>query len=105
MPTSIEVKKYTVDVAAHLEGFNEWWTNIYLYDNMGRAFGNIRFADKMAPRNNDINPAGISTMWAPPAAYERVLDLLRNEKPLYVWLYESGRALLSTSLEPVGEGE
>lgn len=106
MATRKEVKNYTVDVAAHLKGFNEWWANIYLYDESGRAFGNIRFTDKLsADHNNQINPSGISTMWAPPEAYQRVLDLLRNEKPLYVWLYDSGRALLSTSIEPVGEEE
>lgn len=59
----------------------------------------------MAGQNNQIHPAGISTMWAPPESYPWVLDLLRNEKPVYVWLYESGRALLSTSVEPVGEEE
>jgi hypothetical protein len=101
----MEVKHYTVDVAAHLEGFNEWVANIYLYDDLGRAFGNIRFSKTMAGQNNQINPGGMSTMWAPPESYPWVLDLLRNEKPLYVWLYESGRALLSTSVEPVGEEE
>jgi hypothetical protein len=105
MATRKEVKKYTVDVAAHLDGFNEWWANIYLFDDSSRAFGNIRFTDKFTDRNNQIDPTGISTMWAPTEAYTRVLDLLRNEKPLHVWLYDSGRALLSTSIEPVGEEE
>ncbi len=105
MSTRKEVKSYLVHVAAHLEGFNEWSTNIYLYGESGMAFGDIRFTDKLSGRNNQIHPDGFSTMWAPPAAYERVLDLLRNEKPVYVWLYESGRALVSTSAEPVGEEE
>ena len=105
MATRKDVKKYTVDVAAHLDGFNEWLANIYLYDNTGRAVGNIRFTDKLTNQNNQINPFGISTMWAPPEAYNKVLDLLRNEEPLYLWLYDSGRALLSTSIEPVGEEE
>lgn len=37
MATRKEVKKYTVDVAAHLDGFNEWWANIYLYGDSGPA--------------------------------------------------------------------
>ena len=106
MATRKDVEKYIVHVAAHLEGFNEWCANIYLYDGSSVPFGNIRFTDKLTGRNNQINPTGHSTMWAPPEAYNRVLDLLRNEKPLHVWLYDSGRALLSTSsAEPVGEEE
>jgi hypothetical protein len=105
MATRKEVKRYTVSLAAHLQGFNEWWANIYLYDDSSSPFGNIRFTDKLTNHNNQINPAGISTMWAPVEAYNRILDLLRNEKPLHVWLYDSGRALLSTSAEPVGEEE
>lgn len=105
MATRKEVKNYSVYVAAHLDGFNEWWADIYLYDESDRSFGDIRFTDKLTDHNNQINPTGHSTMWAPPEAYHRVLDLLRNEKPLYVLLYDSGRALLSTSVEPVGEEE
>lgn len=105
MATRKEVKKYTVSVAAHLDGFNEWLANIYLYDTSGHPVGNIRFTDKLTDHNNQINPTGLSTMWDPPEAYNKVIDLLRNEKPLYIWLYDSGRALLSTSIEPVGEEE
>lgn len=36
--------------------------------------------------------------------YPSVVDLLRNEKPVYFHYYESG-ATLSTSREPVGEAE
>jgi hypothetical protein len=36
--------------------------------------------------------------------FENVLDVLRNEKPIYVYL-GAGRALLAPSLEPVGEQE
>jgi hypothetical protein len=105
MATRKEVKKYTIHVAAHLEGFNEWRANISLYGDTGTSFGTIRFTDTLADRNNQINPTGQSTMWMRPDAYNWVLDLLRNEKPVYIWLYDSGQALLSTSAEPVGEGE
>jgi hypothetical protein len=104
MATRKEVKRYTIDLAARLKGFNEWQANIYLYGDTGPAFGNIRFTDTFV-HDNLINLTGISTMWAPLDAYTRILDLLRNEKPLYLWLYDSGPALLSTSAEPVGEEE
>lgn len=105
MATRKEIKLYEVSVAAHLEGFNEWRAAIFLYDELGRMFGDIRFTDTFTHRNNLIDPDGFSTMWAPPEAYNWVLDLLRNEKPIYIWLYDTGQALVSTSTEPVGEEE
>jgi hypothetical protein len=36
--------------------------------------------------------------------FPRVLDLLRNEKPVFV-RYVDGIASITTSMEPVGEGE
>lgn len=36
--------------------------------------------------------------------YERVVDLLRNESPVYLHVYSTG-VTLSTRMEPVGEGE
>lgn len=47
MATRKEIKKYTVSVAAHLDGFNEWLATIYLYDASSRPVGNIRFTDKL----------------------------------------------------------
>lgn len=37
-----------------------------------------------------------------PAEYQVMLDLLRNEKPLW---WNSNRERLSTMIEPIGEGE
>jgi hypothetical protein len=105
MATQKEVKNYRVNVAAHPDGFNEWRAMISLYDENGASFGTIHFTDELSGRDNEINLTGHSTIWAPLDAYHRILDLLRNEKPIFLWLYETGRALISTSLEPVGEEE
>jgi hypothetical protein len=40
----------------------------------------------------------------PSAMFQNVLDVLRNEKPVYIY-FAQGRGFLSTSKEPVGEGE
>jgi len=36
--------------------------------------------------------------------FENVIDVLRNEKPVYIQ-FVRGHGVLQTSLEPVGEGE
>lgn len=41
---------------------------------------------------------------SPRSSYEPTLDLLRNEKPIYLHVCSTG-CVLNTSREPVGEGE
>lgn len=43
-------------------------------------------------------------MHLPSTMFQSVLDILRNEKPVYIY-FAQGRGFLSTSQEPVGEGE
>jgi len=43
-------------------------------------------------------------MHFPSAMLQNVLDVLRNETPVYIY-FAQGRGFLSTSKEPVGEGE
>ena len=43
-------------------------------------------------------------MHLPSTMFENVLDILRNEKPVYIYFAQS-RGFLSTSTEPVGEEE
>jgi hypothetical protein len=53
---------------------------------------------------DDYESGGIIRMHLPSAMFENVLDVLRNEKPIYIY-FAAGKALLATSLEPVGEEE
>jgi hypothetical protein len=43
--------------------------------------------------------AGSFACTLPSAMFENVLDVLRNEKPIYIY-FGAGKALLATSLEP-----
>lgn len=53
---------------------------------------------------NDILPAdNIIRMHLPSSMFQSVLDILRNEKPVYVKFVNRG--FLSTSFEKVGKGE
>lgn len=46
----------------------------------------------------------IIRMHLPSAMFQNVLDILRNEQPVYIY-WAQNRGFLSTSKEPVGEGE
>ena len=53
---------------------------------------------------DDYESGGIIRMHLPSAMFHGVLDVLRNEKPIHVYLAAS-RAFLGTSDEPIGEDE
>ena len=53
---------------------------------------------------NDYERSGIIRMHLPSTMFHNVLDVLRNETPVYID-FAQGRGFLSTSKEPVGEGE
>jgi hypothetical protein len=53
---------------------------------------------------NDSESDGIIKMNLPSEMFENVVDILRNEEPVYIQ-FVHGHGVLQTSLEPVGEGE
>lgn len=53
---------------------------------------------------NDYGSGSIVRMHFPSTMFQNVLDVLRNEKPVYIY-FAQGRVFLSTLREPVGEGE
>ena len=64
----------------------------------------VRFNDPDMAFENDYESGGIIRMHLPSAMFDNVLDVLRNEKPVYI-AFLQGRGFLSTSKEPVGEAE
>jgi hypothetical protein len=58
----------------------------------------------MATEIGNYQNLGVIRMHLPSSMFENVLNILRNEKPVFVYS-AVGRGFLSTSLEPVGEGE
>ncbi|MDX1547475.1 MAG: hypothetical protein R3247_10830, partial [Rhodothermales bacterium] len=76
--------------------------SIYGSDNRVKAF--IRFNDPGQTFENDSQSGGIIRMHLPSTMFDGVLDVLRNEDPVYVY-FAQGRGFLSTSKEPVGEAE
>jgi hypothetical protein len=87
----------TLNIAAH----------IYLYNATTGMLGYINFLkDGVVTPPDQINANGVYGIYMPYSSLANVIDTLRNEKPLYLyWASAAGYAYLSTSSEPVGEGE
>jgi hypothetical protein len=82
---------------------------IALWDNAGLIAGLYFHVNPNTMPDGDYLPdAGQPMVHYPIGEFPRILDVLRNEKPVYYqqsgnnW---SGMAGLTTSFEPVGEGE
>ena len=99
-----EVTKYHILFYGSPSGYQTNRAQIALYDSSGNTVAFVRFNDPGMFFENDYESGGIIRMHLPSAMFENVLDVLRNEKPIYIY-FAAGRAFLATSLEPVGEEE
>ncbi len=111
--TTTEIANYSVNLASEGEPSGLAAT-VWLYRADGSLIAFLRFyhaASAMAPNQfrQDLNAALVSY---PFDALAPVVDVLRNEKPLYLTWFDysaqvPGRlfASLGTSREPVGEEE
>ena len=99
------VAKYHVLFYGNPEGYQNNRAQISLLDAHNNSLAFVRFKDPGMTLESDYLPAdGIIRMHLPSAMFENVLDVLRNEKPIYIY-FTAGRGFLATSLEPVGEEE
>lgn len=101
---TIEVKDYHILFYGSPEGYQTNRAQISVYSPDGKTAAFIRFNDPGMTFENDADSGGIIKMHLPSAMFENVLNVLRNEKPVYVY-FAAGRGFLSTSKEPIGEGE
>jgi hypothetical protein len=99
-----EVAKYHILFYGSPSGYQTNRAQIALYDDSENTVAYVRFNDPGMFFENDYESDGIIRMHLPSAMFENVLDVLRNEKPIYIY-FAAGRAFLATSLEPVGEAE
>lgn len=108
MARSIKVKSYLIRIATGSLGFNEWRRNIIVRSDETRTYCDIRFVDNPASFQNieKVRENGPSQLYLPLDSFEPTVDLLRNEEPLYIVLYESSnRAIIQSIQEPPGEEE
>jgi len=107
----IEIKKY--DVAYYAGGNNAggyaYRAIIGLRDDNNRLIGAAYFHHNSTtlPSGDTQNASGYISCHYLATDYPQVLDILRNEKPVYVeYVQRAGNvANIRTSAEPVGEGE
>ena len=101
---AVEVAKYHVFFYGSPSGYQTNRAQIALYDGGGSTVAFVRFNDPGMFFEDVYESGGIIRMHLPSSMFANVLDVLRNEKPIYIY-FINGRAFLTTSLEPVGEEE
>lgn len=99
-----EIKSYHILFYGSPAGYQTNRAQIALYDSNNKTAAFVRFNDPGMFFEDDALSGDIIRMHLPSAMFENVLDVLRNEKPVYVY-FAQGRGFLSTSKEPVGEAE
>ena len=108
--TSTEIDKYSVNVISK-DDSNNLAATIWLYGPAGRTIAFFRFYDPGIPmKDNEFrDDLGFPLMSCPISALSPMIDILRNEDPVYfTWFdYRPTRCFgaVGTSREPVGEME
>jgi len=101
---TVKIEKYHILFYGGPEGYASSRSMILMYDDEGRMSACLRFCDPGMVYENDSEKDGVVYMHIPSHMFSAVVDVIRNEEPLYVY-FAFGRGFLSTSMEPVGEGE
>ncbi len=110
MATVIEIKKYDVSYyagAQNVQGY-PYRAIIGLRDETDEfvAAAYFHHSPTTMPASDTRKARGFISCHFAATDYPQVLDLLRNEKPVYVEFDERTRvANIRTNAEPVGEGE
>ena len=99
-----EVKKYHILFYGSPAGYQTNRAQISLYDSANKPVAYVRFNDPGMFFENDYQSGGIIRMHLPSSMFQNVLNVLRYEKPVYIY-FAQNRGFLSTSKEPVGEEE
>lgn len=98
------VESYSILFYGSPSGYQTNRAQIQLSDANGKTVAWIRFNDPGMFFENDYESNGIIRMHLPSTMFQNVLDVLRNEKPVYIYFVQN-RAFLGTAKEPIGEGE
>jgi hypothetical protein len=101
---TMEVKSYSILFYGSPEGYQGNRAQIQLNGEGGKTLAWVRFCDPGETIKADSESGGTIRMHLPGAMFHNVLDVLRNEKPVYIRFVQN-RGFLSTGKEQVGEGE
>ena len=102
MPSMTRIDRYTCHFYASRDADD---VVLYLYDRDSNAIAHVRFVAEEAqlPASGVVD--GRRRLYYRRSAYPELLDLLRNEGPIFVCVREDGSVSLSSEFERVGEGE
>jgi hypothetical protein len=98
-----EVTTYSFFVFGSPAGFLAHRAQIELAGPNGRL-AIMTFSDPGTPIEADYETDGVIRMHLPAIMFGQVIDVLRNEGPIYV-SFNNGVGILGSGSEPVGEGE
>lgn len=104
----IEVSKYIIRVyGTNSPTENNNNADVFLYDNKKHFIGHINFRNSESIYKDSFSePLNRVYMYKHINELLPVMDMLRNEKPIYLnWDQKINVGFISTSKEPVGEGE
>jgi hypothetical protein len=99
-----KIKDYHILCYGSPKGYQTNRAQIALFDKNNKTRAYIRFNDPGMFFENDYESDGIIRMHLPTTMFQSIIDILRNESPVYIY-FAQNRAFLSTSKEPIGEGE
>jgi hypothetical protein len=100
----LPVEGYRIYYYGSADGYKSSRANINLLDAKSNIIAVIKFHDEGAAFGEDYQTDDIIWMHLPSNMLHSVVDVLRNEKPIFIQ-FAAKRAFLSTSEEPVGEGD
>ena len=100
----IPVEGYRIYFYGSAEGYKSSRANINLLDAKGKIIAVIKFHDQEAKFGEDYQTEEIIWMHLPSNMLHSVVDVLRNEEPIFIH-FAAKSAFLSTSEEPIGEGD
>jgi hypothetical protein len=99
-----EVASYSLLFYGSPTAYQTNCAQIQLSDVDDQMLAWVRFSDLGMFFEHDYESGRIIRMHPPSAKFGNVLDVLRNENPIYAY-FAAGRGFLSSSSEPIGEEE
>lgn len=99
-----QVSDYHIIIYGGPDGYQTNRAQIQLSGTDGKTLAWVRFNDEGMTFENDYEDGGIIRMHLPSEMFLPTLDILRNEDPVFID-FRQNRGFLSTSKEPIGEGE
>ncbi len=102
MENQLEISRYTYHCYSSRERDD---VTVYLYDKASNVVGQVRAVPDGEPLPQTEQRDGRIILYFHRAAMPQIVDLLRNEGPVYLHWENGWDAALATGYEPVGEGE